>query len=146
MRMALSLVLPRDELTVPIARHLTSGAMEQLGVDEACAADIEVALSEACTNVILHAAPGAEYEIAVEVDEASCVIRIIDRGEGFDPEAMADPTDHSAESGRGVALMHALVDDVQFESRPETGTIVHLEKSLHYDHGSVMRRLQGDEA
>lgn len=144
--MALSLVLPRDELTVPMARHLTSGAMEQLGVDEACAADIEVALSEACTNVILHAGPGDQYEIAVEVDEASCVIRIIDRGEGFDPEALGDPADHSAEGGRGVALMHALVDDVRFESRPATGTVVHLRKSLHYGDGSVVRRLHADEA
>lgn len=120
--------------------------MEQLGVDGECAADIEVALSEACTNVILHAAPGDQYELAVEVDEASCVIRIIDRGEGFDPDALGDPADDSAESGRGVALMHALVDNVQFESRPEAGTIVHLEKSLHYEDGSLMRRLQADEA
>ena len=146
MRMALSLLLPRDELTVPMARHLTSGAMEQLGVDGDCAADIEVALSEACTNVILHAGPGDQYEIAVEVDEASCVIRIIDRGEGFDADALDDPADHSAEGGRGVALMHAMVDNVQFESRPEAGTIVHLKKSLNYGDGSVMRRLQADEA
>src|SRR4051794_22617582 len=31
LHMAMSLLLPRDELTVPVARHLTAGAMEQLG-------------------------------------------------------------------------------------------------------------------
>jgi serine/threonine-protein kinase RsbW len=141
MQMALSLLLPRDELTVPVARHLTAGAMEQLGVDPACASDIQVALTEACTNVILHSGPGDEYEVAVEVDEATCVIRIIDHGHGFDAAALRG-ADDSAESGRGVTLMDALVDQVVFESRPENGTIVHLEKTLSYDEGSVVRRLR----
>lgn len=141
MHMALSLLLPRDELTVPVARHLTAGAMEQLGVDAGCASDIQVALTEACTNVILHSGPGDEYEVAVEVDEDICVIRIIDHGHGFDAGALSG-ADDSAESGRGVTLMDALVDQVVFESRPEKGTIVHLEKTLSYDDASVMRRLR----
>lgn len=32
--------------------------------------------------------------------------------------------------GRGIALMRRLVDRIQFESRPEKGTIVHLQKRL----------------
>ena len=141
MHMALSLLLPRDELTVPVARHLTAGAMQQLGVDQSCASDIQVALTEACTNVILHAGPGEEYEVAVEVDEDTCVIRIIDHGDGFDAGALQG-ADEGAESGRGVTLMDALVDQVVFESRPERGTIVHLEKTLSYDEASVVRRLR----
>jgi serine/threonine-protein kinase RsbW len=144
--MAMSLLLPRDELTVPVARHLTAGALEQLGVEEDCAADVQIALTEACTNVILHAEPGDEYEIAVEVDDSSCVIRVIDRGHGFDADALGNGADHTAESGRGVALMDALVDQVVFESRPEAGTIVLLSKTLEYGEGSVMRRLRPDEA
>lgn len=141
MHMALSLLLPRDELTVPVARHLTAGAMEQLGVDAACASDIQVALTEACTNVILHSGPGDAYEVAVSVDDDTCVIRIIDHGHGFDA-GMLGGADDSAESGRGVTLMDALVDQVVFESRPESGTIVHLEKTLSYDDASVMRQLR----
>jgi hypothetical protein len=38
------------------------------------------------------------------------------------------------------------VDEVLFESRPEEGTVVHLEKTLEYSAGSVMRRLADDEA
>jgi serine/threonine-protein kinase RsbW len=143
--MAMSLLLPRDELTVPVARHLTAGAMEQLGVDSGCASDIEVALTEACTNVILHSGPGDQYEVAIELDDEVCVIRIIDRGVGFDPEALADSDDHSAESGRGMTLMHALVDQVVLQSRPEDGTIVHLEKTLEYQADSVMRRLTDED-
>jgi len=59
--------------------------------------------------------------------------QVIDRGRGFDAErlghAEADP---SAEEGRGIQLIRALVDKVHFRSRAESGTIVHLEKELQY--------------
>ena len=145
MRMAMSLLLPRDELSVPVARHLAAGAMEELGVAQACADDIQVALTEACTNVILHSGPGDAYEIAVDVDTESCVIRVIDRGVGFDTGEGRPEADDSSESGRGMGLMHALVDQVMFESRPEAGTIVHLEKTLEYGDESVMKRFQSKD-
>jgi serine/threonine-protein kinase RsbW len=146
MRMAMSLLLPRDELSVPVARHLAAGAMEELGVAQACADDIQVALTEACTNVILHSGPGDAYEIAVDVDEESCVIRVIDRGVGFDAGEGRPEVAGTAESGRGMGLMHALVDQVLFESRPEAGTVVHLEKTLEYGEGSVVRRMREKDA
>lgn len=40
------------------------------------------------------------------------------------------PVDGSAERGRGVALMRALVDSIDFDSDPESGTVVHLVKQL----------------
>jgi serine/threonine-protein kinase RsbW len=146
MRMAMSLLLPRDELSVPVARHLAAGAMEELGVAQACAADIQVALTEACTNVILHSGPGDVYEVAVDVDAESCVIRVIDRVVGFDAGEGRPEAADSAESGRGMGLMHALVDQVLFESRPEAGTIVHLEKSLEYGENSVIERFRTKDA
>jgi serine/threonine-protein kinase RsbW len=141
--LALSLALPRDELTVPVARHIASGAMDRLGVERECVTDIEVALTEACTNVIQHSGPGDDYEISVTLDETHCVIRVIDRGHGFDSAVLSDgSSDVSAERGRGIELMKALVDRVQFESKPEEGTIVHLEKVLDFTDGSVIRRLE----
>jgi serine/threonine-protein kinase RsbW len=140
-QLALSLALPRDELTVPVARHIAGGALEQLGVEADCVGDIQVALTEACTNVIQHSGPGDEYEIRVSLDEEYCVIRVVDTGHGFDSTSLADTSDLSAERGRGVELMRALVDNVRFESKPEAGTIVHLEKALAFQDGSVVRRL-----
>jgi serine/threonine-protein kinase RsbW len=145
MRVAISLLLPRDELSVPVARHLAAWAMEELGVDQGCAEDIQVALTEACTNVILHAGPGDAYEVALDVDESSCVIRVIDRGQGFDAASRGGATDE-AESGRGMGLMDALVDQVLFESKPEAGTIVHLEKTIAYGEESVVRRFRANQA
>jgi serine/threonine-protein kinase RsbW len=58
MEITLGLTLPRDELTVPVARHVVRTALDRVGVDGACVHDVVVALSEACTNVLLHAGPG----------------------------------------------------------------------------------------
>jgi serine/threonine-protein kinase RsbW len=54
MELSLALTLPRDEQTVPVARHIVRNAMDQVGVEETCVYDVELALSEACTNVLLH--------------------------------------------------------------------------------------------
>src|SRR5690349_21109913 len=108
--------------------------MRTLGVKEDCLADIEVALSEACTNVLDHAAQGDEYEIVAGLDDSVCVIDVVDTGRGFDAELLGHiDAEHSAEQGRGIQLIRSLVDRVQFRSRPEKGMIVHLEKELQYN-------------
>ena len=136
------LALPRDELSIPIVRHICRDAMAEIGVAEECSADIEVALTEACTNVLVHSGPGDRYEVHLRLDDQQCTIRVVDAGHGFDADLLGHtaPGD-SAESGRGVLLMRALVDRVLFTSRPEAGTIVHLEKDLAFVPGAAGLRL-----
>ena len=145
MELSLALTLPRDEQTVPVARHIVRNAMEQVGVEETCIYDVELALSEACTNVLLHSGPGDQFVVRLDLEDRCGLIRVIDVGRGFDssrPPAEA-PTPE-AEQGRGLALMQALVDRVDLTSRPEAGTIVTLEKVLTYadDRLLVGRRKQ----
>ena len=139
----MGLVLPHDARTIPVARHICREALRELGVEAECVGDIEVALTEACTNVLEHSAAGDEYEVQVQLAEHDCVIRIVDHGRGFDTGAPRQPADHGAESGRGIALMHALVDRVKFRSLPEEGTVVHLEKELAYVEGAPLQELSG---
>jgi serine/threonine-protein kinase RsbW len=137
----LSLSLPRDEQTIPVARHIASNALDEIGVDEEAVQDIAIALTEACTNVLKHSGPGEEYVVSVEVDEADCTIRVKDTGRGFDSSPHGfEHADISAEEGRGIELMRALVDQVRFISKPEDGTVVHLEKSVDYGDGTIGRR------
>ena len=145
MEIKLTLALPRDEFSVPVARRVLSRSMDVLGVDETVVADIELALTEACTNVLDHAGDTDEYEVSAGIDGTLCIIEVIDRGAGFDSSvkglADAEPT---AEDGRGIQLMRALVDKVTFTSRPQVGTVVHLEKQLSWGDDSVIRRLTED--
>jgi serine/threonine-protein kinase RsbW len=134
MELSLALTLPRDEQTVPVARHIVRNAMEQVGVGETCVYDIELALSEACTNVLLHSGPGDQYVVRLDLEDALGVIRVIDVGYGFDSAKLQDEAPLlEAERGRGLGVMQALVDQADFTSRPEAGTIVTLEKVLTYD-------------
>ena len=141
MEISLTLCLPRDEASVPFVRHVCGHALRHLGVEAECIGDVELAITEACTNVVKHSTDAQdEYKVSVEVDGELCEIRVTDAGMGFDHEARSgEIAQLSAESGRGISLMHALVDRVKFVSRPEEGTIVHLTKSLRAAEGA--RRL-----
>ena len=138
-----ALCLPRDEASVPVIRRLCKNALEDLGVESGCVSDIELAVTEACTNVLKHAhGPEDDYEVKIEIDDSVCTIRVIDTGTGFDHAAKGrEEALAGAENGRGIQLIRALVDNVRFISRPEDGTIVLLEKSLELKDGSILERL-----
>ena len=141
MQIILALSLPRDEQTVPVSRHIAVNAMAEIGVTEDCIGDMAVAVTEACANVLRHSGPGDEFEVSLEVDDDQCVIRVVDKGRGFDSEALGFVhAETSNEHGRGIELMRALVDQVKFISKPEAGTIVHLEKTLTFEAGSIASR------
>ena len=140
-RVALSLRLPRDRLSVPVVRHLAEYALLEVGAHSTDAHDVELALSEACANVLNHAGPGDVYDVDVIIGPYNCVIRVIDVGQGFDSSAPPAMPGHDAESGRGVGLMHAVMDQVKLTSEPDRGTVVQLVKSLNFNADAPARRL-----
>jgi serine/threonine-protein kinase RsbW len=147
MEVKLTLALPRDQLSVPIARRILKRSLESLGIDGDTISDIELALTEACTNVLDHAHGDDDYTVSAGIDGETCVIEVIDRGGGFDGSKRglldAEP---GAEDGRGIQLMRALVDRLEFQSRPTEGTVVHLEKRLTWDDDAPIAKLEGSSA
>ena len=141
MLLRLKLSLPSDARSVPLARKVFRHTLDLMGVDGGCADDIELAISEACTNVLDHAGDH-EYEVTAGIEHDCCVVEVADRGTGFvsgDPVPAGALLDPEAESGRGVQLMTALVDELDFDhcqtrvsGRP--GTIVRMSKALVYAH------------
>lgn len=139
----IALCLPRDAETVAVVRGVAMVALDRLGVTSAWIEDIRLALSEACTNVIDHAQPTDEYEIRLEVDDQRYVITVIDTGHGLDAAQLASgmpPAD--SERGRGLAIMRALVDSLDFRSEPEAGTIVRLVKAISVLPAAPLNRLR----
>ena len=133
MELSLALTLPRDEQTVPVARHIVRNALEEVGVAADSVHAVVVAMSEACTNVLLHSGPGDQYVVRLDLEDRLAVMRVIDVGHGIDSAKLqAEDALPEDERGRGLGLMHALVDRVDFTTRPEAGTIVTLEKVLTY--------------
>ena len=124
------LVFKRESMSVPAMRQVLGDTLRRLGVNEDSVADILLAASEACTNVIRHAACSvAEYAVAATVDTARCRVEVIDSGGGWRPPALRRVAAMS-ESGRGFEVMRACVDNVRLRSAPGRGTIVTLEKKL----------------
>ena len=144
MQIVYTLQLPPDVESVPLVRGLVRSSMRQLGVEAHCTSDVALAVTEACANVISHArGVGHEYEVQVQIDPTECHIRVVDTGSGFDAAAITAAEDF-AESGRGVSLMRALMDDLHFVPREQqAGTIVHLTKRLDLEDGSPMRTMAG---
>ena len=137
MQILFTVVLPRDEVTVPLIRHIVRDSLLKIGATRECVSDIELALTEACTNVLHHAkANPSEYSVSVDVNDVTCDIRLTDRGAGFDA-ATVGTAGETAESGRGITLMKALVDDLKFVSNG-SGTVVHLAKRLDLTEESLM--------
>jgi serine/threonine-protein kinase RsbW len=137
----LRLRLPRDRLSVPVVRHLAQDALRVVGANRADAHDVELALGEACANVLTHAGAGDAYDVEVTVGPHNCVIRVVDLGTGFDATQPTAMSDTDAESGRGLAIMNTLMDTVRFTSGPQRGTVVQLVKSLRFDDDTPARRL-----
>lgn len=129
----LSLSLPRESGSVPVVRRLAAQALHAFGVDGDDIFDVQLAISEACANVIDHAADTDTYEVMVELAAHRCAITVVDQGGGFDATSVPPEAQLSDEAGRGVALMRALVDNVAFRSEPQVGAVVHMVKSLKYD-------------
>lgn len=114
-----------------LIRNVVTNTLLLFGVADRCVEDIRLALSEACTNVIEHAASSDEYEVRVQVDDHECVITVTNAGDGFDADSLSGTMPGATSArGRGVAIMNAVVDRVDFRSEPEAGTIVRLVKQL----------------
>jgi len=139
-KIQVTLCLPRDAGTVSIVRAIAVDTLRLLSVTPACVDDIRVALSEACTNVIQHAVTTEDYEVRLEVDGDQCVLAVIDAGQGADETTASDaemPAPWSP-TGRGLALMRALSDRIDFTSAPDAGTTVRLVRGLEFEQPSPL--------
>jgi len=134
----LSVSLPRESVSVPVVRRLATQALRAFGVSEEDVDDVQLAISEACANVIDHAAETDTYEVKIELSVDRCALTIVDQGSGFDADGVPF-AEHDAEMGRGLTLMRALVDNVAFHNEPKAGAVVHMVKTLSYDAAHPMR-------
>ncbi len=93
---------------------------------------IELALSEALANAVVHGAKGDAQKV-VECDVAcdeklGMLIVVRDPGPGFDPAAIPSPLvgeNIYSNHGRGIFLINQLMDEVQFKNN---GKEIHMRK------------------
>ena len=129
MRMSVRLNLPREVDSVPAVRRLLRCALSLLHVDRDAGADVEIALTEACANVVKHADGAEKFEVLLDVAEDGCAIEVVDSGNGFDlAAAAAEVSGPEHDRGRGLFLIKALSDNVRWDTSPRRGCLLHFEK------------------
>jgi serine/threonine-protein kinase RsbW len=145
--MNVALSLPRDVASVPVTRQVLDSCLERLGVMPETRADIALALSEACANVIRHAGPGAEYEVIASTTDGRCVIEVVDNGSRDGnklPPVMSGqnvPEHGMPEHGRGLRIIDAVTDELSLTGNGPAGTTVRFEKVLNWVPGAPAEQL-----
>lgn len=128
-----------------VIRCLICDTAREAGFPEDQVAQIELAVDEACSNVIAHAyggdqhwhgqAEGSEIRIAIRPEVDRLVIEITDHGRRFD-SASYQPKDlqglmlEGRSAGYGIPIMHRCMDEVGYHSDGNAANTLRLVKYI----------------
>jgi len=116
---------------VPPVRRRVAGIAERQGLRGQARFDFLLAVGEALNNAVRHGSPARENdEVTVRVGMIgrAMVVEITDRGSGLASSPLHQP-DVLDPSGRGIAFMRLLVDDLRYDCH-EGGTTVQLLQAI----------------
>ena len=116
----LELTLPARPENVAVARHAIGGFADVLEVPDQTLADVKLAVTEACTNVVVHAYPNGEGPMALRATVVDGVLRvtIADDGRGTLPRA------DSPGLGLGLPLSAPLAESLELGTGDDDRTEV----------------------
>ena len=113
---------------------------QMAGMDEDTIHWIGVAVRESVINAIKHGnredyfkLVTVEFAFLPPAKPGELIVRVLDQGEGFDPEEIADPLAPEnllKSSGRGIFFMRSFMDDVTLRRASEGGMEVRMVKKL----------------
>lgn len=119
-------------------RRFVEETGNDLGLDEASIYALQLAVDEACTNVIRHAYDDGRGRIEIQIDTAGDWVEVVirDWGEPFDPESVPIPDldvplEKRPLGGIGLFLMHQMMDRVEFQFSEADGNTLTMAKRLH---------------
>lgn len=118
----------RERAAVPAARAFVKHALRSAGATAEAGERLVLAVAEACNNAVLHA-DGPVFTVGVVVVDGRAEVTVTDTGPGRVPSGPVSMPGPYATGRRGLALMRAMVDDVQVTS-DATGTSVVLGLAL----------------
>lgn len=133
-----TLQVPSSTENLALIREFVVTVGGQAGLAEGELPKLELAVDEACANVIEHAYGydvSKVVTIRVTFDEAVLRISVIDEGRGFDPnqvpQADLDKLVHERKSGGlGIRLIRTLMDEVEYQIVPGQKNELHMTKLI----------------
>ena len=133
------LIVPAQHDQLAQLATFVAVAAADVGFDETQVNRIELAVDEACSNIIDHAYKGDAGTIQLEVDiepQHQLTIVLIDQGQSFNPDhvpayAPCTSLDEVKIGGLGIHLMRQAMDDVCYEfGVPGIGNRLTMKKQL----------------
>jgi serine/threonine-protein kinase RsbW len=126
MERTFSLKVPSSTENLAMIRDFVNSIGVRAGMTPSDVAKLELAVDEACANVIEHAyGPELTKEVSVRatLDEREVEILVVDTGKGFDPSTVAplsleELVGQRKSGGLGMRLMKSLMDEVHYEMIP----------------------------
>jgi anti-sigma regulatory factor (Ser/Thr protein kinase) len=118
----LVLSLPARAENVAVVRHAFGGLGEALAVPAQLRSDIKLAVTEACTNVVIHAYPDGEgpMEVRAALGETELTVVVRDEGRGVVPRA------DSPGLGLGLPLIATLTESLELGTGDDDATEVRM--------------------
>jgi serine/threonine-protein kinase RsbW len=123
----MELTLPARAENIAIVRHAFGALGEAFDVDAQTLSDIRLAVTEACTNVVVHAYPdGREgpLEVLASLAEQQLTVLVRDEGHGITPRP------DSPGLGLGLPLIASLAESVQLGRDDDERTEVRMTFAL----------------
>ncbi len=109
-------------------RQLVAWAARRVGLTQERGENLELAVSEAASNVIKHGGGSGELHLLRD-DNRALIAQISDQGPGMASRGPVTLPSAEQNHGRGLYLIQRLCDRVEFRTGPH-GTTVHLEMNL----------------
>ena len=122
--------------SVDKAEALVVSEAANAGFDEDTQGQIGMAIRECMVNAVVHGnrySKNKRVHLDIEKSKDALVVVIGDEGEGFDMNSLPDPLAPEnllRQSGRGLLLIRAFMDEFDLHPRPGGGTEVRLAKHL----------------
>jgi serine/threonine-protein kinase RsbW len=120
------MTLPARPEGVAVVRQALAGMADALDFDAGVLADMKMAVSEACTNVVVHAYEDSDGVIEVDMtaDDIGLTIRVRDYGSGIQPHV--NRSREVPALGLGLPLIAALSDSFELHGSAGQGTEVRM--------------------
>jgi anti-sigma regulatory factor (Ser/Thr protein kinase) len=119
----LVLTLPARPENVAVVRHAFGGLGDVLEVDDQVLADVKLAVTEACTNVVVHAYPdesAGPMEVRAAVRDGRLTVAVRDEGRGMLPRP------DSPGLGLGLPLIATLTETLELGRADDERTEVRM--------------------
>ncbi|NOT60162.1 MAG: ATP-binding protein [Acidobacteria bacterium] len=133
-----TLQVPSSTENLAMIREFVVGVGGQAGLGESEIGKLELAVDEACANVIEHAYGhdvSKDVTVRASFDSDALHIAVIDEGQGFDPGGVTQSeldelVQQRKSGGLGMRLIRTLMDEVKYEIVPGQKNELHMMKKI----------------